>query len=180
MIWGITDPDLLRKLMDKCSELVIAYAIALADAGADMLSTGDSPAGLLDPALYRLWGLDYEKRVFNKLRKYTTAFLALHICGNVIPILEDMVLSGADVLELDYPVSLKEACKLVPDSIAIWGNIDPIDTLYNGTVESVKAACQNAVKIVKSFNRKRFILSSGCTVAPGTPVKNIKAFVESR
>ncbi len=178
MMWGLTDPDILRKLLEKCVELVIAYAKALADAGADMLSTGDSPSGLLDPAMYRLWGLEYEKRVFKELKKYTNAFLSLHICGNVFPILEDMTLSGADVLELDHPVLLREACKVVPDSIAIWGNIDPINTLYNGTVESVKAARQKAVEIVESFNRKRFILSSGCTVAPGTPVENIHAFTE--
>lgn len=177
MTWSMTDPDLLTHLLEKCINHVIEYAKALAGAGADMLSTGDSPAGLLDPEMYRLWGLSYEKRVFKELKHHTDAFLSLHICGSVQSILADMALSGADILELDYPVSLDEACKIVPDAIALWGNIDPVDTLYNGTPENVKAECTKAVKTIKFHDRKRFILSSGCTIAPNTPQENIKELV---
>ena len=44
------DRAMIEALMEKCGEYAIAYASALADAGADMLSGGDSPAGLIGPA----------------------------------------------------------------------------------------------------------------------------------
>ena len=43
----------LRVVMQKAADYAVAYGEALVKAGADMLSGGDSPAGLLGPRLYR-------------------------------------------------------------------------------------------------------------------------------
>ena len=59
----IEDQPLVDALMERCSEYTRAYAVALARAGADMLSGGDSPAGLLGPQLYREFALPAEQRV---------------------------------------------------------------------------------------------------------------------
>ena len=58
----IDDPSLVESLMAKCSQYTVAYAAALAEAGADMLSGGDSPAGLLGPRFYGQVALPLEKR----------------------------------------------------------------------------------------------------------------------
>ena len=44
-----------------------------------------------------------------------------------------MASSGADVLELDHLVDLREACRVVGPDIALWGNLDPVRLLAQWT-----------------------------------------------
>jgi uroporphyrinogen-III decarboxylase len=47
MMMLVTDPPFVEGMLDPCVAHASAYAIALAEAGADMLGTGDSPAGMI-------------------------------------------------------------------------------------------------------------------------------------
>jgi uroporphyrinogen-III decarboxylase len=47
MMMLVTDPPFADGMLEPCIAHASAYAIALAEAGADMLSTGDSPAGMI-------------------------------------------------------------------------------------------------------------------------------------
>ncbi|MCE5230759.1 uroporphyrinogen decarboxylase family protein [bacterium] len=178
MVKIIDDEDFMEALLDRCVEYCVAYGTALAGAGADMLSTGDSPAGLIGPALYREWGLPGEQRVFKRLHEDTSALLSLHICGNSTQILGDMAKSGADVLELDHLVPMDLACRVVPQNVAIWGNLDPVSVLMNGTPGQVREASIAALKTCAQAGRSRFVLSSGCTLAPDTPEANVRALID--
>jgi MtaA/CmuA family methyltransferase len=174
----IEDQPLVAALMERCAEYTRAYAVALARAGADMLSGGDSPAGLLGPQLYRELALPAEQRVIASIREETSAPISLHICGNALPILPDMSRSGADVLELDQNVDLAQACSIVGPDIALWGNLDPVSVLARGRVELVMEAADNALQIVRSQGHQRFVLSSGCTLAMETPAENLEALMQ--
>lgn len=179
MMATLTNEKFAGALLEKCVEHVIAYAQALAAEGADMLSTGDSPALMLGPDSYRKFALPYEQRVFRTLRETTDCKLSLHICGDSTGILTDMAASGADVLELDYEVDLEVACKILPDDIAIWGNINAVSPLYDGSPAEVGLAAGNALAAVREARRSRYVLSSGCTIAPDTPGENLIALIEA-
>ena len=62
------DRPLIEAVMERALDYAAAYARALADAGADMLSGGDSPAGLLGPRFYREAALPLEKRLIARLK----------------------------------------------------------------------------------------------------------------
>ena len=53
------DPPMVEALMERCLEYGLAYGKALSSTGADMLSGGDSPAGLIGPRSYRELALPY-------------------------------------------------------------------------------------------------------------------------
>ncbi len=178
MLKTMTDPPFVEALVERCTEYTIAYGLAMAACGADMLSTGDSPAGLIGPDLYRQLALPAEREVFSQLRRETDSFLSLHICGNATPILMDMAGSGADVLELDQSVALADALRVVPPEVAIWGNIDPVDVLLKGTPGEVRQACCRALSQARRAHHP-FVLSSGCTLAPNTPAENVAALIGS-
>ena len=175
----ILDPEFVQALLAKCTDYVIAYGQALADSGADMLSSGDSPAGLLGPEYYEKFALPAEQKVFQHLLKNTSCKLSLHICGDATEVLPFMVQSGAHVLELDGTVNIETACELIPESIAIWGNLDPADVLFHGSPDQVEAAAKELLNKVQAAGRKRFILSSGCTLAPATPPANVHALIKA-
>ncbi len=173
------DRSMVEALMARCAEYTLAYALALAEAGADMLSGGDSPAGLIGPRLYRAVALPLEQRVITGLKDSVTIPVSLHICGNAMPILTDMVASGADVLELDHEVDMATAFRMLGPEMGIWGNLDPVALLAQGTSEAVRQAVVDLIATAAACGHRRLVISSGCTLAPDTPSANLHAMLDA-
>ncbi|MAG94339.1 MAG: hypothetical protein CMJ48_11385 [Planctomycetaceae bacterium] len=166
-------------MMERGLEYGLAYARALAGAGADMLSGGDSPAGLIGPQLYRDVALPYQQRLVEGLKTNHAQPVSLHICGDATPILADMATTGADVLELDHAVDIRHACRIVGPDVALWGNLDPVGLLAQSTSENVRRATQCLLETVEECGHRRFVLSSGCTLAVETPPENLHAMFQT-
>ena len=171
------DPPYLEALMEKCLDYSLAYAKAMAACGADMLSTGDSPAGLIGSTHYANIAVPFEKRLFSSLKK-TGKILSLHICGDSSALLENMAATGADVLEIDHQVSINKTWEKVDNRVALWGNIDPVTVLLQGSSREVSSSVRGLISEVKDVGCRKFILSSGCTLAPATPSENLHAFIQ--
>ncbi len=171
------DPPFVIALMERCLEYGAAYAQALASVGADMLSGGDAPTGLIGRRAYCELALPFEKRLVSQLKASTQKPVSLHICGQSSPILADMADSGADVLEIDHFVELAQACRSVGSRTALWGNLDPVGLLLQGRPGQVLAAAQAAVTTARACGCERFVLSSGCTLATQTPPENLEALL---
>ncbi len=176
MLKLVDEPALVADLMERCADYAIAYGKALAGAGADMLSGGDSPAGLISPQSYQQLPLRYEQKVIAALRA-TSKPVSLHICGRAAPLLPCMKLSGAHVLELDHFVDLGAASRIAGPGIALWGNVDPVGVMARGTPEIVAATARQLLSDVTAAGHTRFVLSSGCTLAMETPEANLHALI---
>ncbi len=177
MLKVVEDRPMVEALMERCLEYGLAYGRALGEAGADLLSGGDSPAGLIGPRAYHELVLPFERRLIAGLKSAAPLPVSLHICGNALPLLPEMAASGADVLEIDHQVDLTRACRLVSPQVALWGNLDPVSVLARGSVEQVRQAARQALEAVRACGRRRFVLSSGCTLAMETPPENLEAFL---
>ena len=173
------DRPMVEALMERCREYGTAYARALSDAGADLLSGGDSPVGLIGPRAYREVALPFEQRLIAAVKAATRKPVSLHICGAAQPLLADMAASGAEVLEIDHQVNLAQACQIVGPDLTLWGNLDPVAVLAQGTPEQVRQAARRACTVARACGHRRFVLSSGCTLAMATPFANLEAMLES-
>jgi MtaA/CmuA family methyltransferase len=174
MVKIVEDPPFVGALMERCAEYQFAYACALAAAGADLLSGGDSPAVLIGPALYAERVQPVEARAIQRLKGATGKPVYLHICGNATRLLPGIAATGADVVEVDYQVDLREASRLVGPKVCLWGNLDPVRVLAQGRACDVRQAAQHALEAVESAGHSRFVLSSGCTLAVETPAENLE------
>ncbi len=179
MVKAIDEPDFVEALLERCIEYAVSYALRLAHAGADMLSTGDSVAGLVGREMYCSMAMPAEQKMFKEVHSQCDALLSLHICGNTSHILENMSQAGCDVLEIDSKVDICEALEKVGGEVALWGNIDPVGVLERGTPEDVEREALIIMEKVKECGRTRFVLSSGCTLVPDTPGDNIRALIET-
>lgn len=177
MLRVVDDQPFVEAVMERALEFGLAYARALADAGADVLSGGDAPAGLLGPRLYRTLAWPFERRLIEALKSAITQPVSLHICGRALPLLPDMAATGADVLELDQNVDLARACAAVGPGVALWGNLDPVALLAQGSPDDVRLAARRAIATVQAAGHGRFVLSSGCTLAVETPAANLDALI---
>jgi MtaA/CmuA family methyltransferase len=149
----------------------VAFALAQACAGADMIGIGDAVASLIGPQLYRDHVLPLEKRLVDGIHD-SGASVKLHICGNTSAIVELMTQTGADIVDLDWMVSLAEARQRVGPAVTLCGNFDPSSILLLSSPEQVAQAAIDCLAAGKA----RFILMPGCEVPPGTPEPNIRAF----
>jgi MtaA/CmuA family methyltransferase len=149
----------------------VGFARAQILAGADMIGVGDAAASLIGPALYGEWVLPLEARLAAAIHE-SGAAVKLHICGNTSSIVGLMARTGADIIDLDWMVSLDRARGTVGPDVTLCGNFDPVAVLLQGTPESVAAAARDC--LLKGGSR--FVLMPGCEVPPGTPEANIRAF----
>jgi MtaA/CmuA family methyltransferase len=177
MLRLVDDLPLVQALMERCVEYAAAYAGALAEAGADLLSGGDSPAGLIGPRRYREVALPFQRQLIAAIRARTSIPISLHICGDATPILADMAQTGADVLEIDHLVDIAEAARQVGPQVTLWGNLDPVGLLARGTPAEVGQATRQLREQMQASGHRRFVLSSGCTLPVETPPENLDALL---
>jgi len=74
-------------------------------------------------------------------------------------------------------VDLARACRTVEPNLALWGNLDPVGVLAQGSTDEVQHAVRQALETVRAAGRRRFVLSSGCTLAQETPAQNLVAML---
>ena len=86
--------------------------------------------------------------------------------------------TGAHILEFDHHIPIAEAFDLAGGKVSLWGNIDPVTVLFNGSSEEVKKITNEVISEVQRIPMPKFVLSSGCTLAPQTPSENLLAMFE--
>lgn len=171
------EEDLIHALLDYARRVATRYAYALIECGAHSTSIGEPVAGpdMLSPRHYRQYPWLHEKRMVEEL-KAQGIILHNHICGNTIPIIDDFIATGAQVLEIDHKTDLRVAKEHGRGKTCFLG---PIDTglLNSGTAAEVEEACRAAIEIMAPDSG--FILGPGCAMGTHTPADNIHALVES-
>jgi len=167
----IDEPEIFVEAGEVIIENAIAFAVAQVKAGADMVGVGDSAASLISPDMYAKLVMPLERKLIAAIHE-VGATAKLHVCGNISNIVEFMVDSGTDVIDVDWMVSLARARKLAGPDVTLCGNFNPAGVLFEGSPEEVAEAAKECINTVPD----NFILMPGCEVPPATPEKNIRAF----
>lgn len=161
------DEDFVFKLLDVALDFCIEHGRAQIEEGAKAIFVEDPSAStaLLSPPDYRKFALPYEQKLIKAFKEVPVIF---HICGDITPILDDMLTTGADCLSIDESVDIRD----VHEKTCVWGNVAP-DLLARGTTDEVRNASEDVVKLGKNV-----VLSSGCIVPGNAKVENIKEMVK--
>ncbi|GIL14471.1 MAG: uroporphyrinogen decarboxylase [Chloroflexota bacterium] len=171
------EPELIHALLDYSRRVATRYAFALIECGGHSTSIGEPLGGpeLLSPRHYKQYPWRHEKAMVDEL-KAAGIILHNHICGNTIPIIDDFIATGAQVLEIDHKTDMRVAKDHARGKTTLLGNIDTSILTY-GTPQDVEDACRAAIDILGPDYG--FILGPGCAMGPETPDDNIHALVES-
>jgi len=179
MVDLLENREFAHRLLDYCAKAVSRYAIAMAEAGAHVLNTGDSAASgsLVGPQIYAEFAFAYEQRVFEAVRARCDTPITLHICGDTSTCIERMIETGATGIEIDHVMDLRRVRQVCRERVTAIGNINPVETLLRGTPEAIKAAGRDCIEAFAGSNR--FIFSTGCAISPLTPPANLAAMAEA-
>jgi len=166
----ILEPEAVEELFEKIYELQYAFMKAQVEAGADIIGVGDAVASLIGPDLYLQYGVPYEKRIIQDIHNLG-AKAKLHICGNIDPILKEIVIVEADIVDVDWMVNFEKAVNAFKGSrTCACGNMDPVAVFLQGNQEVMR---REVAKCIAVADEKTF-LAGGCEIPMDTSSENLK------
>jgi uroporphyrinogen decarboxylase len=174
----ILDEERSVQLLEYSFRICVQFIRLMAEAGADMVSNGDSPAGpsMISPDMYRQFALPYEKRMLKEAHAHGKPYL-LHICGNTDLILDRMTSIGMDAVELDYKTSIQKIFDQFSATTTLFGTVDPSGVLALGSIRRVE---EETKKILDRYKgNARLVAGAGCALPPTTPEANIRALIRT-
>ena len=177
----IMEPDragLVHLLLEHTLAAATQFIALMAETGAPLVSNGNSTAGpdMVSPSVYRRIAQPYDRRVAEFAHRLGLPWI-LHICGKTDRILEDMLATGADGLDLDYKTDMTLARHTLAGRAAFIGNLDPSAVLARGTPELV---ARKTRELLQTFDGEpRFILNAGCAMPASTPPENLRAMIRA-
>jgi uroporphyrinogen decarboxylase len=165
-------------LLEYCFDAGSQFIRLMTQTGCHMVSNGDSPAGpeMISSDMYVRYALPYEKRLAEIAHKKGVKY-ALHICGNTDVILDHMLETGADAIDLDYKTDIRKIYEAFHKTTTLIGTIDPSGVLALGTPEDVMEKSLELLNLYRDSSR--FILNAGCAIPPTTPSVNIRTMIET-
>jgi uroporphyrinogen decarboxylase len=131
------DPPLWHALLTRLTDITITFLQVQVSAGASAVQLFDSWVGTLSPEDYRAAVLPHSRRVFEALAG--TGVPRLHFGVGTGELLGLMSEAGADVVGVDWRVSLDEAVRRVKFGTALQGNLDPAVLLAPWEVVRLRA-----------------------------------------
>lgn len=158
------------KLVDRLADIVISSLTSQINAGCQAVQLFDSWAGTLSPADYKHFVMPASQKIFNAIAGFDVPKIHFGVVtGELLGLMSD---AGADVVGVDWRVSLDEARKRV-DGKALQGNLDPAICL--APWETVK---EQADIVLSQAGRQGHVFNLGHGVLPETDPEILKRLVD--
>ncbi len=169
------EPATLHRLLDVLAQSTIAYLNAQIEAGAQAIMIFDTWGGVLAPAQYQEFSLDYMQQIVDALIRERD--------GRRVPIilftkgggawLGQMAQTACDALGVDWTTDLADARAAVKDSKALQGNLDP-NVLY-ASPEKIR---ENVARVLASYGKGHgHVFNLGHGIHPGVDPEHAGAMI---
>lgn len=176
MVACYTDPDVVTAVLEKCTEFIIGYINLFKEAGADGVIMAEPAAGLLSPDFNREFSHNYVKRIIDETITDDYMFI-YHNCGNVVPLIDDIITLGADAYHFGNAIDLVALSEKIPDDIVFMGNINPVGIFCDANAEQTY---NTTMALLEKLGRKsNYVLSSGCDIPARASFENTEAFYKA-
>lgn len=166
------DPELVHRVLEVATSVIIRYARALVAAGAKVVAILEPTAVMLSPDMFREFSGRYVTQILYAVKE---AIGVLHICGESTHLIGRMVETGAEGLSLDSVVNFPRAATLVPPDVVLIGNVDPVAVMRDAKPDVVRSSVRTLCESMRGV--PNFFLSTGCDLPPDTPHENIETFM---
>jgi uroporphyrinogen decarboxylase len=165
-----TQPLLAHQLLQRITDVTIAYLKGQIAAGADALQLFDSWAGILGEDQYREFGLRYIQQICVALQEVPLTVFS----KGAIASLPEIAQLPCTTIGLDWNMSVPVARSLVQEQKTLQGNLDPC-VLY-GSAQLIE---QETKKMLNSFKSQRHIVNLGHGVYPDIDPEMVKVFINT-
>lgn len=170
MTFMAEQPEALHRLLDRITEMTIAYLKYQARCGVAAVQLFESAAFLLTPEQYHEFALPYQQRIFAALKGVVPTINFAREWNS----LEDLDAGGADVISLPSTIHLRDARAQLGANRVFQGNVDNHLLAY-GSEEDIAAAVEDCV-LAGEHRGHLFNLSHG--LLRETPFDRVLRLVE--
>jgi MtaA/CmuA family methyltransferase len=166
LIKTITEPDEVKRILEKLLPVTVQFARAQLDAGADCILLADhATRDLCSPRTYE----KFLQELHTQLVETIHAPLILHICGNTADRIGMIAHTGVACFHWDTKTGPPaEVRKLAGDRMALMGGINNI-RLLQGTPDEIAANAGAA--LAGGID----VIGPECAIPLGTPLANLQA-----
>ena len=168
------NPALFRALIGLLTEATISYLSAQISAGAEVAMVFDSWAGVLSPTLFQAHVVEPTARIVSALYQ---RFPDVPVIG--FPRLAGMLIGDyaratkVQAVGLDTAVDPAVAASLVPERVALQGNLDPLALVAGGPAMAAEAR-----GILAALRGRPHIFNLGHGIVPHTPPEHVAELVQ--
>ena len=169
-------PDAAHTLLQKCTDFIEKYCLALKQTGANGVMMAEPAAGLMSNDDCNTFSSRYVQRIVQRVQD-DSFIVVLHNCGNTGHCTQAMVATGAAAYHFGNKCRMEEVIREVPPTALAMGNIDPVSVFKDGMPFQMRQAVTDLLEKMRAY--PNFVLSSGCDTPPHTPMANVDAFFEA-
>ena len=105
-----------------------------------------------------------------------------YYCGNPHDRLDAILEVGTDAVHFEeskkhFTINIEDIVKRVNGRCVVFGNLDAIGVLQNGSDEMLRAEISRQLAAGRN-NGGRFIMSTGSPITPGTPIERVRRYTD--
>lgn len=165
-------PATWQRLLEKLALVLRDYAAQQVAAGADVIQIFDSWVGALSVSDYREFVLPVTTRLVREVQSLGVPVIYFGVdTASLLPAMRE---TGADVLGLDWRISLDEGWRALNYGCAVQGNLDPI--MLFAQPELLRKRVYEVMQ--QAAGRPGHIFNLGHGIVPETPVENVQRVVQ--
>jgi uroporphyrinogen-III decarboxylase len=178
----LEDPGMVHAAMEKGTAIAVEKGKFNIDMGLKVLRLNDSAANmsLISPAHWREFVKPHMKEVCDELHKYDKdVVIYCHICGNVLPVIEDIMETGIDCIAPLDPLggfTCAQAREHSGYGVSLMGGVNTL-SFVNSTQEEIVNESKDCIE--GAGEKGGFILGSGCVVPRDAKKENLIALVNA-
>ena len=166
-------PELFARLMDVLTEASIEYLSGQAQAGAEVLMLFDSWAGVLSPPLFRKHVIAPARRIVATLKQRHPGLPVIGFPRLAGVMIREYAATGVDGVGVDTGSDIGAVAAMLPERVAVQGNLDPLALVAGGTAMVTEAAT-----VLRAMRGRPFIFNLGHGIVPQTPLEHVATLLE--
>lgn len=173
-LFALAEPEAFAALIDILVEASIDYLAAQFVAGADVVQLFESWAGNLDEAAFGERVIAPNRRIVEGLRARVPGAPVIGFPRGAAGMLGEFVSgTGVDAVGLDHATPPSFADAVVPDDVAVQGNLDPLRLVAGG-----RQMEERVREILNAFANRAHIFNLGHGIVPETPIAHVERLIE--
>ncbi|WP_454190424.1 uroporphyrinogen decarboxylase [Paenibacillus sp. Marseille-Q7038] len=168
-----SEPALWFTLMDKLGDMVITYVRHQIENGGKAFQVFDSWVGALAPQDFKYYVLPTITRIFDELSdlKVPKIYFPGVSSGELLPTLHDI---KADIIGLDWRVSITEGRLRLGEKFAVQGNLDPY--VLTAPMDTIKKYAKDIMD--QGIQSPGFIFNLGHGLFPEASIEKLKELTD--
>jgi uroporphyrinogen decarboxylase len=173
-LFAYREPKLFSALIDRLADASADYLERQIRAGAEAVQIFDSWSGVLPPAEFERWCVKPIERLIARLRRQAPATpLIAFPRGAATQLGKFANLSELAAIGLDTATDPRAAAALLPQRLALQGNLDPLALVAGG-----RALEQGVARVRAGFDGRAHIFNLGHGILPETPIAHVEQLMQ--